>query len=98
VKLQEKMLQTSGDDQLAHNNTSEELQYQRYLDVALIKFMEDELDVEKRTTRAKLASMKEMDFDTYLKNIKSAHRDAWIADQQDEKPSKPQLRADLALF
>jgi hypothetical protein len=91
-------LQKYGDEQLTYKKSSDELRYQRYLDVALIKLMEDELDVEKGTTRAELTSMKETDFNNHFKNIKSAHRGVWIASQQAENSSNAQLKADLALF
>jgi hypothetical protein len=73
-----------------------ELQYQRHLNIALIKVMELDLNAENRTPSADLMFMNK-DFNERFTKMRFAHMETWLAGQQVYK-SKSKLKVDLALF
>jgi hypothetical protein len=91
------MYRDFGDKQLlCKENTDElKLQYQRHLNVALIKVMELDLNAENRTPSAELISMNENAFSARFAETRSAHMEMWVAGQQ---ASQSRLKIDLALF
>jgi hypothetical protein len=68
---------------------------QRLLNVKLIRFMEEDLDVGKHAlTKRELLAMSQKDFDAYLAKVMSAHENWYIAEHR----SAYVLKNDLAAF
>jgi hypothetical protein len=55
--------------------------YQRYLNIAAIKFMEGELDLGSHGTKAQLFALDDDVFKQYYEKMKAAHKKLWISEQ-----------------
>lgn len=51
--------------------------YQRYLQTRLISIMEDEMDVQGRTTRRELHAMDDKTFESHFGRTMSMHKNTW---------------------
>ncbi|KAH7078991.1 hypothetical protein BKA63DRAFT_255846 [Paraphoma chrysanthemicola] len=60
----------------------DEQTYQRDIDIKLYRILEDEMDVEKMATRAKLFMMDNETFSSHLAKVKTAHKKWWDAERQ----------------
>jgi len=49
----------------------------RYLQTKLVSIMEDEMDMQSRTTRRKLQTMSDNDLESYFDRTVSMHKLAW---------------------
>jgi hypothetical protein len=56
--------------------------YEREISIKTIRFMEDELDINNRLTRAELLVMDDAAFAACLVKVKSAHKNWWIAEKR----------------
>jgi hypothetical protein len=55
--------------------------YQRYLDIASIKFMEGDLDLGSHGTKAQLLALDDDVFKQYYEKMKAAHKQLWISEK-----------------
>lgn len=60
-------------------------EHRRYLDAKLISLMEDEMDMQRRTTRRELHNMTDKAFDSHLARTMKSHGDIWEAERNDSK-------------
>lgn len=67
------------------------MEHRRYLNQKLIGLMEDELDLQKRTTRHELQDMSNVALDSHLARTTYLHRLVW----EDEQRVHVQREADL---
>jgi hypothetical protein len=56
--------------------------YEREISIKTIRFMEDELDINNRLTRAELVMMDDAAFAACFVKVKSAHKIWWIAEKR----------------
>lgn len=75
------------DKTLLNSNDSDgfSAEYQRSLDVALIKYMESELDLSSPGTKAELRSLNDQIFKRYFDRVQTAHKQLWVANKLKEK-------------
>jgi hypothetical protein len=72
--------------------------HQRYLDGKLIRFLEDDIDLEKRTTRKQIDDMSNAELTRYLAKITSKHKLWWEAEQRNYKHGESDIKTVLADF
>ena len=98
LKLQETLLLEHVEKQLQDDDFSHE--YQRSLDIALIKFMEGELDLGTHGTKAELRALDDKVFTLYFAKVKSAHSKLWVAEKMRQNPTiaNGEVKNSLATF
>jgi len=82
LKLQENALPKPSDNEPAADVSKE---YQRYLDIALIKIMEGELDLSSHATKTELRALNDDIFAKYYAKVKAAHKQLWEFERVDRK-------------
>lgn len=72
--------------------------YERYLRAKLINIMEDEMDMETRTTCRGLNSMSEEECNAHFNKTKAMHKLSWDIKQRCDKISGTDVKASFAMF
>ncbi|KAF1366042.1 hypothetical protein EJ07DRAFT_150506 [Lizonia empirigonia] len=81
IKMQKTLLESFIPKKLA----SSAQEHRRYLNAKLISLMEDEMDMQRRTTRRELHNMSDKAFDSHLARTMESHRHLWEAEQNNSK-------------
>ncbi|KAF2625896.1 hypothetical protein BU25DRAFT_472689 [Macroventuria anomochaeta] len=72
--------------------------HRRYLNTKLISIMEDEMDMQTRTTRQQLQGMSDSEFDSHLAKTTYMHKLSWEVKQRTRETGEMDLKASLANF